>query len=75
MPVMEPSERPVSLGLAANWKVISQSSSGLSPRFEPLAPRNSTSPGAKPLKPPAFVLPVQLKIAPLYDAFTCASLK
>jgi len=75
MPLMLPTERPVWLGLAANRKVISRSSSALSPRFEPVAPRKSSSPTAKPLNSPALVLPVQVKIAPLYAPVTCASVR
>jgi hypothetical protein len=62
MPVMSPTVRPTALGLAAKLKVISQSSM---PRWEPEAPRKSTSPGEKPLNGRALTLPVRAKRAAL----------
>ena len=56
IPVMGPTARPVTLGLAAKRYVISQSSV---PRFDPAAPRNNTSPTEKPLNAAPFTLPVR----------------
>ena len=55
---MLPTERPETFGLAAKRKVISQSSS---PRCEPEAPRNRTSPAAKPRNGAALSRPGQGK--------------
>jgi len=67
---MSPIVRFVTFGLAAKRNVISQSPY---PRRDPEAPRNSTSPAAKPLNAALLTLPVSAKSVALYAGVTNVS--